>query len=103
MRSLRGASAESPKEAYFFDLQTRELFSAPLNARPPVAAPSDSGGPGRSGVRASILSCESCDHKDSRYTGYLERAGGARRGAEPPRTDGWTAVGALQLRCRVGF
>lgn len=43
-----------PTRQWFYDLNTRELFPAPMGATPPIAAPSDKEG-GTSGVLAIVV------------------------------------------------
>ena len=58
---LRSGAVMTPKkQAYFFDLDTAELFAADRALTPPIAAPSGAG----KGVRAVVFGCGSCSSDD---------------------------------------
>jgi len=54
--------------AWFFDLNTNQLFVDDVRAIPPITAPS---GP-RAGVRAYVFTCGDCNDAKQRFIGYLE-------------------------------
>lgn len=108
LKYLKGPPVRDlPKHAYFYDLNTGELFIDGVTLAPPIAAPSnqpggsatparvrtgDSGGaggaggagaPGFSGVRAYVFSCGGCNEKEW-YIGYLETS---PTGTPPPISD----------------
>lgn len=64
MRS--GSAADAPRQAWFYDVQTGQLFAAAASEIPPVDAPS---GPGN-GVAAFVFGCGSCNEAD-RFINHL--------------------------------
>jgi hypothetical protein len=60
---LRSGAITTPdKQAYFFDLDTGELFTADRELQAPIAAPSGEG----NGMRAVVFGCGSCNADDLR-------------------------------------
>jgi len=70
-----GAVEAPPEQVYFFDVQTGQLFAAPIDAPSPTTAPS---GPDN-GVRAVVYTCGTCDD-DQITVGYLQMM--SQRGKE---------------------
>ncbi|NQU09158.1 hypothetical protein HQ590_00080 [bacterium] len=69
-RSARRPPATT--RTWFYDLNTDQLFPAPLGAVPPIAAPSGPQADGApAGVRAYVLGCGGCD-ASQRFIAYLE-------------------------------
>ena len=69
---LGSGRIKATTQEWFYDLNTKQLFSAPASTVPPVAAPSGplpDGSP--AGVRAYVYGCENCN-KSSRFIAYLE-------------------------------
>lgn len=64
---LGGGGYGSAKDAYWYDVDTGELFGHAA-VLPPIEAPS-----GGEGVRAYLFACNDCDDKSDRFIGYLER------------------------------
>lgn len=67
--NLRGVSqtrGNAPAQAYFYDLESHQLFAASADATPPIPAPSGEG----KAVRAFIYTCGSC--KTDRRLVYLQ-------------------------------
>ena len=62
-----GGGVGSPQDAYWYDLDTGELFGH-KNVTPPVPAPS-----GGEGVRAHVYACNDCNDKTDRFISFLER------------------------------
>ena len=64
------------EQAYYYDLNTGELFTSAASHTPPVPAPSGpyqkAGAPegSNAGARAYVFSCTSCD--EGNYIGYIE-------------------------------
>lgn len=123
-RSTTGAGGRArPKQAYFLDLQTGELFATSAKEIPPFARPD-----GGQAVRAHVFACGGDCAGGERFTAYLSRysdqalaefAKGSRGDTEivvggqliahPDRPDRWvpaTGEVALQIqeqavnRCR---
>ncbi|NQU09161.1 hypothetical protein HQ590_00095 [bacterium] len=70
IRGPRGLAA--PSQDWFYDLNTQQLFAAPLGTIPPVAAPSGPLPDGKpAGVRAYVYSCGACEPA-ALYVAYLE-------------------------------
>lgn len=71
--------------AYFFDLNTGQLFGGANGTQAPIAAPSNAGEPDSSpaGVRAYVYSCGQCGEADKQYIGYLEIYTPAQAGSLP--------------------
>ncbi len=73
VRDKPPAPARRVRTAWFYDLNTGELFTASADAIPPIDAPSGplrvGGGP--AGVRAYVFTCGECDDA-SRFVGYIE-------------------------------
>jgi hypothetical protein len=67
---LTPSSATLEREGYFYDLNTGELFAAPLNATPPIQSPTDSAG-GLNGAKAYVFTCSDCD--DEQFIAYLKK------------------------------
>lgn len=74
---LQAAPARHPGEpsgAWYLDLNSQTLFTAPIASIPPVEAPSgllEDGSP--AGVRAFVFACASCESDDDRTIGYLQK------------------------------
>lgn len=66
VRSQQGSTVVAPDQAYFYSLQSGELFSSSYDNLPPVQAPN-----GGEGVRAYVYSCATCDVQNQ-FTAYLE-------------------------------
>ena len=64
---IGGGSMGSPKDAYWYDLDTGKLFGHKA-VTPPIEAPS-----GGEGVRAHVFACNNCDDKSDRFIAFLER------------------------------
>ncbi len=56
-----------PEQAYFFDLQTGALYTAPIDTLSPTDAPSGAD----NGVRAIVYTCGTCDEGQQKI-GYLQ-------------------------------
>lgn len=67
---LRGNArpADNP-QAYFYDLETGQLFAGLKTDVPPIDAPSGAG----NGVQATVMSCGSCDNPDERFVAWISR------------------------------
>ena len=59
-------------DAYYYDLNTQELFVAPMRSGSPIKAPSDTGGE-ESGVLAFVFACGDCTNPANRFIGMLQR------------------------------
>ena len=72
-RQARGPSLPSlPTSEWYWDLNTRQLFSAPLGQIPPITAPSGASKDGSlAGVRAHVFGCGDCSEA-KRFVAYLE-------------------------------
>lgn len=66
VRSRGGSSGSAIAGEMYFDVQSGELFIGPLDALPPVSAPS-----GGEGVRAVVYGCGSCDDPLVGHVAYL--------------------------------
>lgn len=55
-------------QAYYYDLDTDELFTDDGSRLPPFTSPS-----GGEAVRAMVFSCGDCDDAASRFVGYLQK------------------------------
>lgn len=63
----------SPSKQWFYDLNTGQLFVAPKNAVPPIAAPSGPLADGRAaGVKAYVFSYVQEPNESERFIGFLE-------------------------------
>jgi hypothetical protein len=61
------------RSVYFYDLTSKELFSAPSTSLPPIPVPSDAAGTTTpKGVRAYVFSCGDCGNAADRVVGWLE-------------------------------
>lgn len=63
-----------PSDAWYLDLNSQTLFTAPIASIPPIEAPSgplDDDSP--AGVRAVVFACESCESEADRTIGYLQK------------------------------
>ena len=59
-------------QAYFYDLNTRELFVAPADSEDPLVTNSGDFEGHPAGVRAVVFSCGSCSDESQRFVGWLE-------------------------------
>ena len=59
-------------QAYFYDLNTRELFTAAADAEDPLVTASGDFQGHPAGVRAVVFSCGSCNDPQQRFIGWLE-------------------------------
>lgn len=66
--TLKPAEQPTAGQAYYLDLQTNTLFSAPETAPSPIPAPS-----GGEGVKANVFTCGECSDEASRFIGFLEK------------------------------
>jgi hypothetical protein len=65
----------APTEMYYYDLNTGQLFSGPINAIPPIETPSGKTPAGENaGVKAYVFSCGDCADASQRYIGWMEKA-----------------------------
>ena len=61
-------------DAWFYDLNTGQLFRAKSNGLPPIAAPSGPLPNGEhAGVRAKVFACGDCSDPSNRFIGWLEK------------------------------
>jgi len=61
-------------DAWFYDLNTGQLFRAKSNGLPPIAAPSGPLPNGKhAGVRAKVFACGDCSDPSNRFIGWLEK------------------------------
>lgn len=67
VRQTRPPRLTKSGQAYFYDLDSRELFTAPGNQLPPITAPS-----GGRGVLAHIFACDDCGDRSKHVVVYLE-------------------------------
>jgi len=58
--------------AYFYDLNTGELFEADASLEGPIETDSGPHQGHPAGVRANVFSCTSCNDESARFIGYLE-------------------------------
>lgn len=63
-----GGGAGTVNALYFYDLQSGELFEAPVESKAPIDAPSGA----NNGVRARVFACGECTSSD-RTPAYLEK------------------------------
>lgn len=76
-----------PRQRWFYDLGSHQLFAAPMQASPPIAAPSDGDGGGRNGVLAIVVRTPGGGHEIA----YLMSA--APPGRQPSNTaQAWVAA-----------
>jgi len=71
------------KMAYWYDLNTEELFEAPLTHELTMETDSGPYEGGPAGVRAHVFSCTSC--RDGKFIGWLEKPNPNLKGE--PKTD----------------
>lgn len=69
--TLRSSGGPTEPMAYYFDLDSKELFAAPASLTSPIK--SKAGDKPEGAVRAYVYSCSDCGDKPSRFTGYLEK------------------------------
>src|ERR1043166_9257105 len=71
-RETHHSEPPPPRRAWYYDLNTRRLFSGGLGLLPPIDAPSGPLADGRpAGVRAYVFGCKSC-RESERFIAYLE-------------------------------
>lgn len=91
LASPPGYTPPSPEpQAYFYDLHTGELLTAPDNTVGPIQRP---GGPvdgHAAGVRAQVFACGQCSDASKRFIGWLEIDGPSI--GKPPATEEAEAV-----------
>lgn len=63
-----GPVGENPL-AYYYDLQSGELFVANKDDVPPIEAPSGAG----NGVLAAVFACGSCENEADRFVGWVSK------------------------------
>ncbi|MBI4581376.1 MAG: hypothetical protein HY718_16865 [Planctomycetes bacterium] len=89
---LVGGGTAGPKQAWYYDLNTGQLFTAEVTKELPVAAPSGPAPEGQpAGVRAFVFSSGDCSNPSDRFIGWLETLG---------RTSGSPAVAGGSDRMR---
>ena len=59
-------------QAWFYDLNTGDLFLAPADSEDPIRTTSGDFEGHPAGVRAMVFSCGSCNKADERFVGWLE-------------------------------
>lgn len=62
-----GGGSKISNQAWYYDVETHQLFAADPGQLPPIAAPSGAG----NGVAAQVFTCSSCDEA-GRVVVYLE-------------------------------
>ncbi len=82
---------------YYYDVNTKALFTASAKEWPPIDGPSGKPGPdGKpAGVRAHVFACGSCADEKNRFVGFLENLTPEakavvlriKQGEAPPRAD----------------
>lgn len=94
------AASEGPRLAYFYDLGTDQIFTAPVNPLPPIDAPS-----GRNqGVLAYVFGCGNCA-PENRHVAYLEmytpEAQAQLRSREPALASGNAEMVEISIEGRL--
>ncbi|MHC4646989.1 MAG: hypothetical protein ACYTBJ_15950 [Planctomycetota bacterium] len=94
---------EPSDKAWFYDLNTGELFVAAKDLTPPIEAPSGAMPNGKpAGVKAYVLSYASEPNEENCFIGFLERADpDAKKDAAESGGDGGKRWGQGQLICRL--
>ena len=60
-------------KAYYYDIQTGQLFEGGVQEIPPIGTPDGSTKNGMpAGVRANVFTCTDCNDPNARYIGFLE-------------------------------
>jgi hypothetical protein len=61
-----------PMSGYFYDLETDQIFVAPLNEVPPINVPGELPGTPPHGVRAYVFACGDCNNPANRFLAWVE-------------------------------
>ncbi len=97
-----GPGSELNPRAYYYDLNTGELFVDDSSKFPPIEAPSGPDPDGQpAGVRAIVFSCSSCDDEDSLWVGYLEKFANPPTRRESGSAADEAALGATAMLVRA--
>lgn len=81
------------ENAWYYDLNTGKLFTAPQGLEPPIEAPSGPTPDGKpAGVRAYVLSYKPDPNESERFIAYLETTGSADMMAKLPTRPGGSAT-----------
>lgn len=68
IRFVAGGEGGPTNLSNWYDIDKKQLYGAPGQDTPPMKAPS-----GGEGVKARVYANGSCDNKDDRFIGYLEK------------------------------